>query len=74
MFEEWAVKGGDWRNTREQRASSSGTHTAAGTWSLNDAEARYIETAVDADEAWERAMAGKEEWTNKPVQPPGLSR
>jgi len=33
-----------------------------------------IEASVSADEAWEKALEGKQDWTNKPVQPPGLSR
>ncbi len=74
LFEEWVVKGSDFKGTREQRAAAPGVYTAAGTWAANEAEARYIEQAVDADEAWERSMAGREEWTNRPVQPPGLNR
>jgi len=33
-----------------------------------------LQAAVDADEAWEKRMEGKEEWVNRPVQPPGLHR
>lgn len=68
------VKGSQWRDTRSERASAAGVATPAGTWAANEAEARYIEGAVDADEAWDRLLAGKEEWTNRPVQPPGLGR
>lgn len=74
QFEEWAVKGSRWKETREARAAASGVTTAAGTWAFDEAEARAIEAAVDADEAWERALASKAEWTNKPLQPPGLGR
>lgn len=74
QFEEWAVKGSRWRETREARAAAQGVTTAAGTWAADAAEARAIEAAVDADEAWERALAAKAEWTNKPLQPPGLGR
>jgi acetyl-CoA carboxylase carboxyl transferase subunit alpha len=74
QFEEWVVRGADWRNTRSERANASGMRTDAGTWALNETEAAYIESSVNADEAWEKQMEGKTEWTNKPVQPPGLSR
>eukprot|EP00878_Enallax_costatus_P001030 GHUV01001165.1.p1 GENE.GHUV01001165.1~~GHUV01001165.1.p1 ORF type:complete len:493 (+),score=148.14 GHUV01001165.1:149-1627(+) len=74
QFEEWVVRGADWRNTRSERSGASGVRTDAGTWALNEAEAAYIETSVSADDAWEKQMEGKTEWTNKPVQPPGLAR
>jgi len=52
-----------------------GVATAAGTWALNDVEARYIEASVNADEAWEKAMEEQAglDYTS-PVQPPGLAR
>jgi hypothetical protein len=68
------VRGADWRNTRTARGAAPGVHTAAGTWALNEAEAAHIAASVDADEAWDRAMDGKADWTNRPVQPPGLGR
>jgi hypothetical protein len=68
------VKGSAWKETREARAAAKGVTTAAGTWAYDEAEARAIEAAADADEAWDKALAAKEEWTNKPVQPPGLGR
>eukprot|EP00879_Flechtneria_rotunda_P014922 GHRR01015592.1.p1 GENE.GHRR01015592.1~~GHRR01015592.1.p1 ORF type:complete len:330 (+),score=131.53 GHRR01015592.1:399-1388(+) len=74
QFEEWVVRGSDWRNVRSERSSAPGVNTAAGTWAFNEAEANYIEASVDADEAWEKSMEGKAEWLNRPVQPPGLSR
>lgn len=74
QFEEYAVKGGDWRTAQAERAESPGVLTAAGTWAANEAEARYIEQSVESDERWERLMRGREAWTNKPVQPPGLGR
>jgi hypothetical protein len=74
QFEEWVVRGADWRNTRTARGAAPGVHTPAGTWALNEAEAAHIAASVDADEAWDRAMEGKADWTNRPVQPPGLGR
>jgi acetyl-CoA carboxylase carboxyl transferase subunit alpha len=74
QFEEWVVRGADWRNVRSERASASGVQTDAGTWALNEAEAAYIESSVNADEAWEHTLVEKADWTNKPVQPPGLGR
>ncbi|KAI8471990.1 MAG: acetyl-CoA carboxylase [Monoraphidium minutum] len=74
QFEEWVVKGSQWKATREARAAAAGARTAAGTWAVDEAEARAIEVAVDADEAWDKLLASKEDWTNKPVQPPGLGR
>eukprot|EP00775_Hariotina_reticulata_P012784 gene12784-12912_t len=74
QFEEWVVRGGDWRSARNERSSASGVTTPAGTWAYNEAEARYIEASVNADEAWDKALDGKQDWTNKPVQPPGLGR
>ena len=68
------VKGSQWKDTRADRSAAPGATTSAGTWAYNEAEAKYIEAAVDADLAWEKTMEGKEVWTNKPVQPPGLSR
>ena len=68
------MRGADWRGTRSERSSAAGATTAAGTWAASEAEAAYIAASVDADEAWEATLAGAAEWTNKPVQPPGLGR
>lgn len=73
-FDEWVVRGGDWKAANAERAESPGVLTAAGTWAANEAEARYIESSVEADERWERLMKGREAWVNKPLQPPGLGR
>lgn len=48
QFEEWVVRGADWRNTRSERTNAAGTRTDAGTWALNEAEAAYIESSVNA--------------------------
>lgn len=74
QFEEWVVRGADWRNTRSSRGNTAGVQTAAGTWAVSEAEAAHIAASVDSDEAWDKAMEGKGVWTNKPVQPPGLGR
>jgi acetyl-CoA carboxylase carboxyl transferase subunit alpha len=74
QFEEWVVRGADWRNTRASRSAAPGVQTAAGTWAVSEAEAAHIEASVNSDEAWDRAMGSKGDWTNKPVQPPGLGR
>ena len=49
-------------------------HTAAGTWAFSEAEARQIEKSVDADEKWVSSLEGKDQWINRPAQPPGLMR
>ena len=33
-----------------------------------------MELLADADEKWDALVATKQEWINKPVQPPGLGR
>ena len=48
--------------------------TKAGAWAVSEAEASFIEKLVDADEKWDKMMEGCQEWINKPIQPPGLSR
>lgn len=68
------MRGADWKGTRSERSASAGATTAAGTWAASEAEAAYIAESVDADEAWEATLAGAAEWTNRPVQPPGLAR
>jgi hypothetical protein len=68
------VRGADWRNVRSERANAAGVQTDVGTWALNEAEAAYIESSVNADEAWDNTLVEKADWTNKPVQPPGLGR
>ncbi len=53
---------------------AKGAYTKAGAWAASEAEASYIESMVDADEAWQKSLEGKEQWINKPIQPPGLGR
>jgi hypothetical protein len=53
---------------------ATGVTTKAGAWALTDAEASYIEGLADADDRWDALMKGKEEWVNRPLQPPGLGR
>jgi hypothetical protein len=55
-------------------SQAAGVTTKAGAWAASEAEARYIEQLVDADEQWDKLMAEGAEWLNKPVQPPGLGR
>lgn len=78
QFEEFAVRAADWRSARSERAAAEsageGATTKAGTWAPTMAEAQYIEAAADADEQWDALVKGKEEWTNRPIQPPGLAR
>ena len=78
QFEEFAVRAADWRAARQERAAAeaagAGATTKAGTWAPSEAEAQYIEAAADADEQWDALVQGREEWTNRPVQPPGLAR
>jgi len=74
QFEEFAVRAADWRAARQERAAAEGATTRAGTWAASEAEAAYIEAAADADDQWDALVRGKEEWTNRPVQPPGLAR
>lgn len=31
-----------------------------------------IEALADADAKWDASLVGKDEWLNKPLQPPGL--
>lgn len=56
MYEEFAVKGGAWKAAREERARSPGAYTKAGSWAASEAEARYIEACVDADEKWDELI------------------
>ncbi|GLC37743.1 Chromatin assembly factor 1 subunit p50 [Pleodorina starrii] len=74
QFQEFVVKGGDWRNAVAERNAAAGATTKAGAWAGSEAEARYIEQLVDADEKWEKLLAEGAEWLNRPVQPPGLGR
>ena len=48
--------------------------TKAGAWAENEAEAKLIEHLADGDEKWEKTVAGRQEWINRPIQPPGLGR
>eukprot|EP00798_Chlamydomonas_sp_ICE-L_P011672 gene11672-34393_t len=73
-FQEYAVSGGAWKEAAEERSKAEGVLTEAGTWAFNEAEAAYLKSVADADEKWDALMVGREEWTNKPLQPPGLGR
>lgn len=33
-----------------------------------------VEFMADFDEKWEESLVGKDQWINKPAQPPGLLR
>lgn len=72
QYEEFPVIGGAWKETRAARAAAEGVYTKAGTWAFSEAEAEQIEAAVDADEKWVASLEGRDEWLNKPLQPPGL--
>jgi hypothetical protein len=50
------------------------SHPQSGAWAADAGEAAYIEGLVDADEKWDTLMEGRQEWVNRPVQPPGLGR
>ena len=45
-----------------------------GTWAVDEREAELCELIADQDERWDEAIKGKEQWINKPAQPPGLLR
>jgi len=53
---------------------SVGVRTKAGAWAETEAEAKLIEHLADGDEKWEKTVAGRQEWINRPIQPPGLGR
>ena len=55
-------------------ADGSGSHTKMGTWAVDEREAELCELIADQDERWDEAIVGKEQWINKPAQPPGLLR
>ena len=55
-------------------AEGGGAHTKAGTWAVDEREAELCELIADQDERWDEAIVGKEQWINKPAQPPGLLR
>ena len=74
MFEEFLVSGGRWKEARAVRAAAPGAKTKAGTWAPNEDEAALVEALADADEAWAERLRGKDEWVQKPDQPPGLLR
>lgn len=52
----------------------AGVRTKAGTWAATEAEARFIEGSADADDQWDALLKSRQEWVNRPVQPPGLGR
>lgn len=74
LFQEYVVNGADFANAIPEREAAAGVKTPAGAWAVSEEEAQYIQSMVDADEEWEALMKERTEWTNKPVQPPGLSR
>ena len=51
---------------------AKGAYTKAGTWAPNQEEANMIEAIVDRDERWEESLVGKEQYIDRPIQPPGL--
>lgn len=74
LFQEFVVKGGDLKAGVAEREKAVGVRTKAGAWAVSEAEASYIEKLVDADEKWEKTLEGCQDWVNRPIQPPGLSR
>ena len=74
LFQEFVVKGSDWKNALAERASAQGVRTKAGSWAVSEAEAKFIEQLADGDEMWESQLQNKKDWVNRPIQPPGLSR
>ncbi|BDA44272.1 Acetyl-coenzyme A carboxylase carboxyl transferase subunit [Coccomyxa sp. Obi] len=74
MYEEFLVRGGQWREARAARAAAEGARTAMGTWAPTQEEAEVVEMIADKDEEWEERLKGKSAWINKPAQPPGLLR
>lgn len=74
LFQEFIVKGGDWKNALTERAAAPGVRTKAGAWAASEAEAKFIEQMVDGDEMWEMQLQNRKDWINKPIQPPGLGR
>jgi len=73
-YEEFPVIGGQWQQARADRAAAKGVRTKAGTWAASEAEARMIELSADRDEQWEASLEGKDQWLQRPLQPPGLLR
>lgn len=55
-------------------AEGGGAHTKMGTWAVDEREAELCELIADQDDRWDEAIVGKEQWINKPAQPPGLLR
>lgn len=74
QFREFAVRGGQWKEAERQRSEATGVYTKAGTWAVDEAEAVYIEKLADQHEQWQQVLEERQEWVNKPLQPPGLSR
>ena len=58
----------------QAKEEGTGVYTKAGTWCFNEEERDQVERAADADEKWAASLEGKEEWIQKPSQPPGLLR
>lgn len=74
LFQEFVVKGSDWKNALADRAAAVGVKTKAGAWAVSEAEAKFIEQLADGDERWASQLENKKDWVNRPIQPPGLSR
>lgn len=74
LFQEFIVKGSDWKNALAERAAAPGVRTKAGAWAVSEAEAKFIEQLADGDEMWEMQLENKKDWVNRPIQPPGLGR
>lgn len=74
QYEEYLVRGGQWKEAQKARREAKGAFTKAGTWAPNQEEADMIEAIVDRDERWEESLIGKEHFLDRPFQPPGLLR
>jgi len=77
LYTDFIVRGGERAKALAERAeqyAKGGAKTAAGTLCATPEEAELVELLADADEKWDALVATKQEWINKPVQPPGLGR
>ena len=69
MFEEFLVRGGDYKGAREARAKAPGAYTAAGTWAPTADDAKFIEMIADMEEKWQTTLDSKSEWVMRPSAP-----
>ena len=53
---------------------AAGAHTAAGTWAVDEGEAKIVEMIADRDETWTTSLAGKEQWLRPPATQHGMLR